>query len=152
MTDSEQGKLDSIHTLVGELRGDVRALTAAQSDTRTEVRTLRAHVATLISEGQSHSLRLGEMDRRCQERHSHDTDEVEAARGLAARVEIVERDVADLVPRFDVTETSVVRSMASREAVERVKADTARRWQIAAAVAAIVGSAAGAGIVRLLGG
>jgi len=152
VTSEENGKLNDIHVTLGELLANVRALTSAQGETRAEMRTLRSHVATLISEGQSHSLRLGEMDRRCQERHSHDTDEVEAARGIAARVEVIEREVADLVPRFDATETSVVRAAAGQEALDKIKSETARRWQIAAAIAAVIGSAAGAGIVQLLGG
>jgi len=137
---------------IGEMRGEMRGLRSAQESMGRDVRTIQAHVSTLVSSYQQHSLRLGQIDQRCEDRHRKDTDETEAARGVAARVEVVERRLDDIEPRFDETETSVVRATAGQEAIEKVRKETARRWQMVATVLSVLSAAAGLGIFKLLAG
>jgi|GEM_PF-5735280 len=137
---------DMIVAMVTEQR-EFRAQHAQDmSHVRRDTAALRSDLTGLINSQALVAQRQTQMEEACRERHRRDSAEIEASRGVAARVEVIERDLQELRPRFDATETSVVTAAAeqegARKAVERARKEGARLWQLLGLLATIAGAVA----------
>ena len=144
MTDLENKTLGRLLESMGEMRGEMRAIATTQKVHSDEVHRLRVAIEAHANAWQTQGQRLTNLEENCRRQHRNDTDEHEKAAGLAARVEIVEQHLAELEPRFDETETSVVEV---RTEAQVLKESRDRLWKRIAMLAGLVGGSGAIGAV-----
>lgn len=135
--------------------------------TDTDTRRIHGSLGRIEAKLEHHDQRFDELQRRLEAEEADADGLRQAAVELrssierlpcerhAERLREATRKISEVVKTVRADEVTgqvqLAKLEAERAAREKIAASAARRWQIAAAIAAIVGTAAGLGLFKLLG-